>query len=92
MSMTLIEALQKLAEALVENQRLEKRIRELEAELKVRPSSSHGVEKYMNPDANSGKRGNRPGSDTGATSLMREGFENDLEENPVQVNYEVDHR
>ena len=88
MSMTLIEALQKLAEALVENQRLEKRIRELEAELKVRPSSSNGVEKYMAEGTNT----RRPGSDTGATSIQREGFVSDNEENPVQVNYEVDHR
>jgi hypothetical protein len=88
MSMTLIEALQKLAEALVENQRLEKRIRELEAELKVRPSSSHGVEKYMAEGTNT----RRPGSDTGAQSIQRGGFENDNDENPVQVNYEVDHR
>ena len=88
MSMTLIEALQKLAEALVENQRLEKRIRELEAELKVRPSSSHGVEKYMAEGTNT----RRPGSDTGAQSIQRGGFETDNDENPVQVNYEVDHR
>ena len=88
MSMTLIEVLQKLAEALVENQRLEKRIRELEAELKVRPSSSHGVEKYMAEGTNT----RRPGSDTGAQSIQRGGFENDNDENPVQVNYEVDHR
>ena len=88
MSMTLIEALQKLAETLVENQRLEKRIRELEAELKVRPSSSHGVEKYMAEGTNT----RRPGSDTGAQSIQRGGFENDNDENPVQVNYEVDHR
>ena len=88
MSMTLIEALQKLSESLVENQRLEKRIRELEAELKVRPSSSHGVEKYMAEGTNT----RRPGSDTGAQSIQRGGFENDNDENPVQVNYEVDHR
>ena len=86
--MTLIEVLQKLAEALVENQSLEKRIRELEAELKVRPSSSHGVEKYMAEGTNT----RRPGSDTGAQSIQRGGFENDNDENPVQVNYEVDHR
>ena len=63
MPMTFIEALQKLAEALVENQRLEKRIRELEAELKVRPSSSHGVEKYMAEGANTRRPGIRHGRD-----------------------------
>jgi hypothetical protein len=61
---------------------------ELEAELKVRPASAHGIEKYMAEGANT----KVPGRDTGAQSIQRGGFENDLEENPVQVNYEVDHR
>jgi hypothetical protein len=67
---------------------LQKRVNELEAELKVRPASAHGVEKYMAEGANT----KRPGIDTGAQSINRGGFENDLEENPVQVNYEVPHR
>jgi hypothetical protein len=71
---------------------LNKRILDLEAEIKVRPSSSHGLEKYMSPDANNGVRGNRPGSDTGAHSIMRGDFVTDTEENPVQVNFEVPHR
>jgi hypothetical protein len=92
MALTHLEAMHKLVEVTEENARLRDRIRELEALLTVRPSSSHGLEKYMNPDANTGRRGNRPGSDTGALSLHRAGFETDTEENPVQVNYEVDHR
>jgi hypothetical protein len=83
-----LEALQQLAEALQKNVALTKRVAELEAELKVRPSSAHGVEKYMAEGANT----RRPGVDTGAQSINRGGFENDLEENPVQVNYEVPHR
>ncbi|MGB8834157.1 MAG: hypothetical protein WCC95_18545 [Candidatus Sulfotelmatobacter sp.] len=103
--MTLIEALTELLTAKTEVARLEKRIRELEAipteerklrdrvreleaELKIRPMPTHGLEKYINPDANT-----RPlGSDAGALSIQREGFVSDNEENPVQVNYEVDHR
>jgi len=34
----------------------------------------------------------RPGSDAGALSIQREDFVTDTEVNPVQVNYEVDHR
>jgi len=92
MALTHLEAMHELVELTKENAKLRDRVRELEAELTIRPASTHGLEKYMNPDANSGKRGNRPGSDTGAMSLQRGGFETDTEENPVQVNYEVDHR
>lgn len=80
--------MQQLVEAQKEILELSKRIKQLEAELQIRPSSDHGVQKYMNPDANT----KRPGSDTGALSIQREGFVSDAEENPVQVNYEVDHR
>ena len=88
MGISHVEALQQLLEARQQITVLTKRVLELEAELKVRPSSSHGVEKYMAEGANT----RRPGSDTGATSIQRGGFENDNDENPVQVNYEVDHR
>ena len=88
MGISHVEALQQLLEARQQITVLTKRVLELEAELKVRPSSSHGVEKYMAEGANT----RRPGSDTGATSIQREGFVSDNEENPVQVNYEVDHR
>ena len=88
MGISHVEALQQLLEARQQITVLTKRVLELEAELKVRPSSSHGVEKYMAEGTNT----RRPGSDTGATSIQREGFVSDNEENPVQVNYEVDHR
>ena len=88
MGISHVEALQQLLEARQQITVLTKRVLELEAELKVRPSSSHGVEKYMAEGANT----RRPGSDTGAQSIQREGFVSDNEENPVQVNYEVDHR
>lgn len=86
--LTHLEAMQQLVKANEENLELRKRVRELEAELLVRPASSHGVEKYMAVGTNT----RRPGSDAGALSVQREGFVTDTEENPVQVNYEVDHR
>jgi hypothetical protein len=88
MSMTLVEALQALVESQKENLELRKMVAQLQAEIRVRPASAHGIEKYMAEGANT----KVPGRDTGAQSIQRGGFENDLEENPVQVNYEVDHR